>query len=327
MKKTYLLRPYQPGDEKEIVPLLQKVFKGWPSFDLSCTPLDHWQWKYLDPPFETQIVVGVYDDRIIGCYHRHFPKIKVGNSILTGTIGIDLAVHEDFRKSGVSNEMIDFLIRRDEEVGPHINHFFTGHPMLVKSYEKRYPRFPQPVTSLVWINDIDLDLRMRSADRPWAKKIGFEGLRLMNALKNLLRVEPPLYGDLRIQEVSVFDERFDRFRAGIEDDYAFILARPRAYLNWRYADQRGGDYVVKAAESEGRVLGFIVLRSNAIRKEYPVGYIMDLLTVPERPEVASALVADAVRHFDETGVNLVNFWCCKNGPYTRIFSSNGFLVP
>lgn len=85
--------------------------------------------------------------------------------------------------------------------------------------------------------------------------------------------------------------------------------------------------MVKAAESEGRVLGFIVLRSNAIRKEYPVGYIMDLLTVPERPEVASALVADAVRHFDETGVNLVNFWCCKNGPYTRIFSSNGFLVP
>ena len=327
MKNPYLLRLYQPGDETQIVQLFQRVFKGWPSFDLRCTSLDHWKWKYLDPPFETQIVVGVSEDRIISCYHRHFPKIKVGDRILAGAIGIDLAVHEDFRKSGVSNDMIDFLYERDGEVEHHINHFFTGHPMLIKSYEKRYPRFPHSVVSLVRIRDIDLDLRMRSGDGAWAKKGGFHALRLMNALKTLPKAEASPGEDLLIREVSEFDDRFDRFWARIKNDYAFILARPRAYLNWRYADHRGGDYMVKTAESEGRILGFIVLRSNAIRPDYPVGYIMDFLTLPGRPEVASALVADGLRHLDEAGVNLVNFWCCRNGPYADALSRNGFLRP
>ena len=76
MKKPYSLRPYQPGDETQIVPLLQKVFKGRPSFDLNRPSLDHWKWKYLAPPFPTQIVVGVCEGRIISCCHRIFSATR-----------------------------------------------------------------------------------------------------------------------------------------------------------------------------------------------------------------------------------------------------------
>jgi hypothetical protein len=46
----FVVRPYQAGDEKEIVELLRMVFDGWPHFDLNCSSVDHWKWKHLDKP-------------------------------------------------------------------------------------------------------------------------------------------------------------------------------------------------------------------------------------------------------------------------------------
>jgi hypothetical protein len=36
MQEEYRIRSYQPGDEIEIVQLLELVFDGWPKLDLSC---------------------------------------------------------------------------------------------------------------------------------------------------------------------------------------------------------------------------------------------------------------------------------------------------
>lgn len=44
------IREYLPGDEESIMDLLIKVFGGWPHFDLNCSPMRHWRWKYLDNP-------------------------------------------------------------------------------------------------------------------------------------------------------------------------------------------------------------------------------------------------------------------------------------
>lgn len=76
----------------------------------------------------------------------------------------------------MSNEMIDFL-----------------------SYERQYLRFPHPITSLVRVRDIDLDLRMRPVDRAWAKKAGFQGLNAMNALRGLVHMEATLPEGLRVR--------------------------------------------------------------------------------------------------------------------------------
>jgi len=50
MKKNFIVRPYCSGDEEKLVQLLQLVFNGWPRFDINCTSLDHWKWKYENNP-------------------------------------------------------------------------------------------------------------------------------------------------------------------------------------------------------------------------------------------------------------------------------------
>ncbi len=54
------------------------------------------------------------------------------------------------------------------------------------------------------------------------------------------------------------------------------------YLNWRYSDRRGGDYILKEAIEGERALGYVVLRVNGYQEKYPVGYIVDLLALPGR---------------------------------------------
>jgi hypothetical protein len=67
------------------------------------------------------------------------------------------------------------------------------------------------------------------------------------------------------------------------------------------------------------------LRINRYRKDYPIGFIVDLLTMPERFDVANALVADAIQYFDEHDVNLVVAMVAKHHPHEGLLSRFGFL--
>ena len=65
--KAYSIRDYEPGDEGRIVELLELVFGVWPRFDLKCSPLEHWRWKYVDNPMGSMIVpIAVDGDLIVG---------------------------------------------------------------------------------------------------------------------------------------------------------------------------------------------------------------------------------------------------------------------
>ena len=85
-------------------------------------------------------------------------------------------------------------------------------------------------------------------------------------------------------------------------------------MNWRFCDSRGGNYVVKMAEENGSILGYIILRINKIREDYPIGYIVDLLTLPERLDVVSDLISNSVNYFDVNDVNAINLFV--SGSYT-----------
>ena len=79
MATDHVVRPYKPGDEDQIIQLLDVVFDGWPHFNIPCTPLEHWEWKYLDNPRKKYFAsVAEVDGRIVGCCHSIPVRIKIG---------------------------------------------------------------------------------------------------------------------------------------------------------------------------------------------------------------------------------------------------------
>ncbi len=304
--------------------LLQSVFDGWPNFDLGCSALEHWRWKYRDNVLSSVITLGVSENRVIGARHSYFIRIKIGEESFFSKYSADAAVDPEFRKMGVLNEMRDLSNELSVRAGARYIYYVSSNPILIRSWMRRRPPFPHGILNLVRVRDIGEQLKVMPVKNAWLMRLGFYMLKLFNGLRNIFG-SPPSRPVLNIDVVSSFDGRMDEFWGRVSEHHGFIVERSRGYLNWRYCDSRGGDFIVKQAEEGGRILGFIVLRVNRIRADYPVGFIVDLLTLPGRLDVADALVGDAVEYFDGQSINLVNFLVVKNHPYEKMMKRHGFL--
>ena len=92
-------------------------------------------------------------------------------------------------------------------------------------------------------------------------KIGYTVVKQLQDLRNVIkgsRSDP----DIKIVETGRFGDQGDVFWDKIINDYDFIIERRQGYLNWRYCDQRAGDFDVRLALDGSEVIGFCVNRIN-----------------------------------------------------------------
>jgi hypothetical protein len=325
-EKEVEVRTFQPEEEEKIIELLKLVYDGWPKFDLRCNPSEHWRWKYQANLLKmSQIVVGVSHNLIIGCSHSLLSRVKIGNRVFLSSQGGDAAVHPDFKRMAVFKKMIDLKIKMGKESGVQI-HYFKTKPILRKSLSKFYYRFPHIVMKFFRIHDVDLHLRKQPVKYAFIYKCGFHLAKLANQCRNTLRLYRPSSYDFHIGQMTHFDERIESFWEEIKDHYNFIIERSRDYLNWRYCDLRGGDYLVKIAQTDTKILGYMVLRINRYQIDYPIGYVVDLLTLPNRLDVTNALIEDAINYFDDHHINIILCLIVKNHPCKAILERNGFIM-
>jgi len=321
----YSVRQYQPGDEEGIVQLLELVFDGWPHFDLGCTPLEHWRWKYLENPLKMNaIAVALNNENIIGCIHGYYLRMKVGNELFIAQHGGDLAVHQDFRRRGISGRMRELKHEIQDEIGTDIRYSVSGNPIVIERSKRRgRPIFPHPVHQMVWIDNVDLHLKTKTTDKKFIHKYGYHTMSALNKIKYIFKKHD--VSEYPVKQIKQFDERIDDFWDNVKGNYSFIVERNKDYLNWRYCTPNGGNYHTSSVEDDGLILGFIVLRINKYEKEYPRGYIVDLLALPDRIDVANSLVITAMQYFRNENVNHVSTWVIANHPYEHVLRQNGFV--
>jgi hypothetical protein len=326
LNRDCLVRPYCSGDEGEIVSLLQRVFEGWPHFDLGCAPLDHWKWKYIDDPVKSVIIsLCTSNNRIIGCVHRIPKRVKIGDSVFLCCSGADSAVHPQFQDRNVYSKMVELVKDLEKKSGTQLFYSVTYNPKLIKFHMKHHKVFPHSTSVFLRAKDVDYHSRMTNVKRVGLYKCRFLLLKMFNKLKYASSSSSISGQDFRILENHRFDDRIDGFWDRVKDHYAFIVERTKDYLNWRYCDPRGGNYVVKIAQGNGEVLGYIVTRINKYQKDYPIGCIVDLLTFPGRLDVADALVRESIRDFDQLKINTVRCQIVEGHPYQRILEKCGFV--
>lgn len=323
----FSVRLYQSGDDEGIVQLLNEAFSGWPKFDLQCSPLDHWRWKYKDNPSKITIIsLAESNNKIIGCFHVLPQRLKIGDDLLLSANGVDTATHLDFRGMGVYNKFRPIVDPLELELGIKFHYGIETNPILLEKVKKNnWSSFPYSLENMVRIRDISLHLTKFPSEQDFIKKYGFYTLKLLNKFKKSMKVSEKSYQDFKISGINRFDGRIDAFWDQIKEQYKFIVARDRDYLNWRYCDPRGGNYRVKIAEAQNQILGYIVLRINKYNLEYPVGYIVDLLTLPGHINVAGELAVDAINYFDRNNINKVQLNVLKTSSYESMFQRMGFI--
>lgn len=112
---------------------------------------------------------------------------------------------------------------------------------------------------------------------------------------------PASYGDLKIRKISSFNARFDVLWKKVSPVYPVIAERGSHYLNWRYGAEPGGRYVFFAAEKEGEIMGYTILRPVSKAR---TGVILDLFDA-RAPEVTQALLLHAAKYLATNGARKI----------------------
>ena len=316
-------RLYEAGDEYDIVSLLDLIFNGWPHYDLECSPVDHWRWKFLDvPSSKFDIGLAFHGEKLIGCNHAQHFYIKVGSKIYQGRQGVDFGVHPDYRNMGASKKIGEVKQPYAMKLGSKINYIVTNNQILIDNYaRKKRPRFPVDVSTLVKIKDIDLHLQYEPMNYQNVIKTGY---KVMSVIQNITQNTTDHEMDsLTCEKITSFDEKADVFWDKIQNSYFFIVKRDKKFLNWRYCDIRGGKYGVYICTENDEMLGYCISRVNKYNINYPVGYIVDLLTIPDRPEVSDLLIKKTLEEFND--LNCIKVWGLQGEPKVDILKNNGFI--
>ena len=151
----------------------------------------------------------------------------------------------------------------------------------------------------------------------------------MNTLNKITnRVKPSFKKreSFQVKHVKRFDESINQFWDRIKANYDFIVERRMEYLNWRYCDPRLSGFNIEfALNGNDMVLGYIVYKVNRYNEDYPIGYIVDLVTLNNRPDIQYELIETVVNYFQENTVNVVNYQLIEGNPQQNVFRRFGFL--
>ena len=287
-RQTWTSRFIREGDEEGIVELLTTAFGGWPAVEISVPPIEHLRWKLASDPYAMRYgsVAETDGGRIIATQLFFAQHVKVGESVLRLIQGVDLCVHPAFQGRGVMAELRAFA----------------------------WPTFYK-------VFDMRVGQTQHTALRTLSKREG--SLAIANEVEVLTHV--PVGGaastrhvDWAVCGLARFDERVDQFWREASKPFRFILSRSRDYLNWRY-DPRGGNYTTKAAERDGRLLGYTVLGISNGK-----GHIADLLALPGRADVVASLVSAALAYFSDEQVSKIECWLPAHHPYREVMRELGF---
>jgi hypothetical protein len=294
LDSEFTVRFYQEGDDASLVRLLQAVYERWPAHEGAAAPIEHLRWKLRSHPDAMRWhVVAEAGGELVGSRLFWVQRLRVGERQLLARQGIDISVHPRYQGRGVMTAMRNFV--REESARAFDVELHLGstrsHPALLRL--RSHEAVPPPLGNKVAV---------------FRARLGRSG-----------GDEPPVSERFCcVREVPAFDDRVDAFGEEACRQFEVAFVRDRAYLNWRYADAPGRPYRLRLAEEGGCLLGYAVLRIAAER-----AYIADLLALPERIDVAEALVADAIAQARRASAERIECWLPSRHPYRPVLEQLG----
>jgi hypothetical protein len=311
---------YEPGDEDGILTLLKNSFPGWKSQKQS---EETWKWKYIEPPNRSFIRVVKDGDKTVAVDHKKIIRIKIGEKIHQTAYSDDVAVDAAYRSMGIYSEMLKFSLKYREENGITYSYYSTINPIVSTTDTKSgFRKFPCYIAHLVKIIDSEVYLKGKNKD-DIVTKIGVKALTGYTGIKHAFTSQPRQVGDYKIVDVSGFDEPLNDFWSEVKNSYDYIIEKTPEYLNWRIR-KPGENNQVKIAIEDNKILGYVIIGMEK-DEGYLEGKINELITLPDRLDVANDLIKSACDFLERKEAVAIYYPATKGHPYEDLFQRQGFL--
>lgn len=275
-----------------------------------------WRWQFLENPvnhrFSSQMWVADRDGEIVGFLASFPTRMKVGHTEQIIYHDCDLIVSPTARRMGIGEGLVRAY---DEFPNPLSNalayapangrirgrvgyrplravpfYYRPLQPAQVLEFARRSRRVPAPLNTvpLAWFVDA-------------AAYAGDLTVRAGNALR-----EPSVPSDLAVETVSSAGSAFDELWNRLRHKFPLAAVRDRQFVTWRYLNDPVFDHTLTVARTAGGALrGYIATRLGP-KDGMTVGRIIDVFCDPDAPAVVDALIAGALRVFQEAGCGAVS---------------------
>ncbi|MEQ8767703.1 MAG: GNAT family N-acetyltransferase [Planctomycetota bacterium] len=289
----WITRPYEPGDETEIIALFNEVFsENNESFEPRT--LEQWQWQFEKNPAGQRILLGVdTQGKIVGqfCSRPAWANVR-GERMLC-------------------SEAVDSLVAKPYRKGLRKRGLFVS---LAEEFIETHGRE-------------DLDVFMYGCPNELAFPVGTRLLHYRPVFAPLPILERPPRSDGKrpdaVQEVERFGPELDRLWERLIPVHEFALCRDASYWNWRYADCPLADYRLLAMpDASGELRGAAVIREGWLDED--VLAIVDWLVPREDAGASQALLDAAESIAQENGLSPVQTWLHPEQPEFAWFKEQGF---
>jgi GNAT superfamily N-acetyltransferase len=103
--QSMITRAFEDADEPAVLDLLQTVFGSWPS-GLESTPAEFFRWKHVRGPHGRSALFVAELEGVLAGFVAYMPwRLRVDGQPVPALRGVDLAVHPNYRRRGVSQAL------------------------------------------------------------------------------------------------------------------------------------------------------------------------------------------------------------------------------
>jgi len=160
------------------------------------------------------------------------------------------------------------------------------------------------------------------------QKVGFRlvtnslGFAAKQVIKVVNKKKLAIPKELRIDELSHFDHRFDDFWYKEAENYQIALVRDSQYLNWRYINNPT-QYKIFCVGENRSIKGFIVLKCS--QEDVKRGRILEILVEWGNETIADLLLIKAINYFLDQKVDFVTCWMLEHSPIFQTLKKRRFV--
>ena len=157
--------------------------------------------------------------------------------------------------------------------------------------------------------------------------LGYAVSRLSKRLGSVLRLPVPILGKAGTStplEDLPDPVELDALWSGFRTLINVARVRDHQFLEHRYRNHPRARYRYRVVHENGCLAGLAI---SCIEDKHGgrIGYVMELMCLPGRSDLARGLLADTLRDMADAGCDGALAWCFRHSPYRRAFLRHGFV--
>ena len=273
-----------PPDRPAIIDIFQAAFGRWPPFPTSEGAKGFLDWALTDGThFRGRSELCYYDGPLVAAGLHVERNALIDGASRLAQQGMYGALLPEYQGQGLGRAWTELGQQKIEDAD--FSWGFTQVAQLNHLRPQFFDDIPVNDRLAVFLRVMDAS-HATFAQQGLLRRAKYAGLRLLGRMRRRRAAATP---GLDIGPAEGFtNEIFGPFWSAASAPFAFIPVRSAQYINWRFSDPRAGRFLLRAAWDGDELVGYA-----AVRVGTPRAIVADLLTRPDRSDVARALLDDA----------------------------------